>query len=56
MNPGTFSVLAFEDMPGNYRAPQFAKQYDGKGETVESDEGANKSVVLRLITDEDDQH
>jgi 5-hydroxyisourate hydrolase-like protein (transthyretin family) len=53
MNPGTFLVLAFEDMPGNYRAPDFAKQYDGKGQTVELEEGAKKSVVVKLVTDED---
>ena len=55
MNPGTFVVLAFEDPPGNYRAPDFAKQYEGKAETVELEEGAKKSVTLKVITDEDEK-
>lgn len=31
MNPGVFMVLAFEEMEGNYPAPEFAKKYEGKG-------------------------
>ena len=52
MNPGVFMVLAFEEMEGNYRAREFAKKYEGKGEKVELDEGSKKSVVLKLITEE----
>jgi hypothetical protein len=52
MNPGEFIVLAFEEMEGNYRASEFAKKYEGKGEKVELDEGSKKSVVLKLITEE----
>jgi Carboxypeptidase regulatory-like domain len=52
MNPGVFMVLAFEEMGGNYRAPEFAKKYEGKGEKVELEEGSKKSVVLKLITEE----
>jgi protocatechuate 3,4-dioxygenase beta subunit len=51
MNPGQFIVLAFEELQGNYRAPEFAKKYEGKGEKVELDEGVKKSVVVKLITE-----
>jgi hypothetical protein len=52
MNPGGFLVLAFEQMRENFRSPEFAKKYEGKGEKVELEEGGKKSVVLKLITDE----
>jgi len=51
MNPGEFMVLAFEELQGNYRAPEFAKKYEGKGEKVELDEGGKKSMVVKLITE-----
>gem|GEM_PF-582830 len=52
MNPGRFLVLAFEEMRENYRLPEFAKKYEGKGQKVELEEGERKSVVLKLITEE----
>ena len=39
-------------MTENYRTPEFAKKYQGKGENVDLDEGAKKSVALKLITPE----
>jgi len=51
MNPGRFLVLAFEEMRENYRLPEFAKKYEGKGQKVELEEGERKSVVLKLITE-----
>jgi hypothetical protein len=51
MNPGEFMVLAFEELQGNYRAPEFAKKYEGKGEKVVLDEGSKKSVVVKLIAE-----
>jgi hypothetical protein len=51
MNPGEFMVLAFEELQGDYRAPEFAKKYEGKGKKVELDEGGKKSVVVKLITE-----
>jgi hypothetical protein len=51
MNPGEFTVLAFEELQGNYPAPEFAKKYEGKGEKVELDEGGQKDVVVKLITE-----
>jgi hypothetical protein len=51
MIPGEFMVLAFEELQENYRAPEFAKKYEGKGEKVVLDEGGKKSVVVKLITE-----
>jgi hypothetical protein len=50
MNPGELMVLAFEELQGDYRTPEFAKEYEGKGKKVELDEGGKKSVVVKLIT------
>jgi Carboxypeptidase regulatory-like domain len=52
MNPGEFVVLAFEEMPGSHRTPEFAKKYEGKGEKVELQEGTKKSVVVKLVKDD----
>lgn len=51
MNPGEFMVLAFEELQGDYRTREFAKEYEGKGKKVELDEGGKKSVVVKLITE-----
>lgn len=51
MNPGEFMVLAFEELQGDYRTPEFAKKYEEKGKKVELDEGSKKSVVVMLITE-----
>ena len=53
MNPGEFMVLAFEELQGDYRAPEFAKNYEGKGGKVKLDEGGKKSVIVKLITEDD---
>ena len=52
MNSGGFLVFAFEEMHENFRSPEFAKKYEGKGEKVELEEGGRKSVVLKLIKEE----
>ena len=54
INPGEFLVLAFEEMQEDYRTPEFVKKYDGKGEKVALEEGGKKSVVLKLIREEDE--
>jgi hypothetical protein len=51
MNPGEFMVLAFEELRGDYRTPEFAREYEGKGGKVDLDEGGKKSVVVKLMTD-----
>ena len=54
MNPGEFLVLAFEEMPGDYRAAEFVKKHERKGQKVELEEGGKKSVVLKIIAEEDE--
>jgi len=54
MNPGEFLVMAFEEMPGDYRAAEFLKKYERKGQKVELEEGGKKSVVLKVIAEEDE--
>jgi hypothetical protein len=48
MNPGNFTILAFEEMPGNFRSASFAQKFADKGEQVSLSESANKSVTLKL--------
>lgn len=43
-------VLAFDELQGNYRAPEFPKKYEGKGRRVALEEGDKKSVEVKLIT------
>jgi hypothetical protein len=54
MNPGEFLVVAFEGTPGDYRAAEFVKQYERKGQKVELEEGGKKSVVLKVIAEEEE--
>jgi hypothetical protein len=49
LNPGTYTVLAFEELQENFRRRQFLKTYESRGDPVQLDEGARKSVVLKLI-------
>jgi uncharacterized GH25 family protein len=49
MNPGEFLVLAFEQMDGDPRSPEFATKYESQGEKVQLDEAARKTVALKLI-------
>lgn len=49
LNPGKYRVLAFEELQVDVRQPEFLKTYETRGEIVQLDEGARKSVVLKLI-------
>ena len=48
MNPGSYVVLAFEEMQ-DMRQPELLKMYAGKGEKVELEEGARKLVSVKII-------
>jgi hypothetical protein len=50
LNPGKYTVLAFEEMQEDVRQPEFLKSYERRGEIVQLDEGTRKNVVLKLIT------
>ena len=52
INPGDFTVLAFDEMQPDYRSPEFAKKYESKGEKVQLEESQKKTVTLKLITDD----
>jgi hypothetical protein len=50
LNPGKYTVLAFEELQEDVRQPEFLKSYETSGEIVQLDEGTRKSVVLKVIS------
>ena len=50
LNPGKYTVLAFEELQEDVRQTGFLKSYESRGETVQLDEGTRKNVVLKLIS------
>ena len=54
MNPGSYMVLAFEELQEDVRQPDFLKRYAGKGEKVEVEEGGRKIVTANVIAAETD--
>jgi hypothetical protein len=56
LNPGKYTVFAFEDLEADVHQPEFLTSYEGRGEHVQLDEGARTSIVIKLIaTDTDEQ-
>lgn len=49
VNPGSYTVLAFEDLEESVQGSDFLTRYGSKGEKVEVDEGADKNIALKLI-------
>lgn len=49
LTPGSYVVLAFEELQEDVRQPEFLKTYREKGETVEVEEGSRKSVTAKVI-------
>jgi hypothetical protein len=49
LNPGSYVVLAFEELQGDIRQPEFLKKHSGKGEKIELEEGARKTVTTKII-------
>jgi len=49
LNPGKYTVLAFEDLEADVRQPEFLKTYEGRGEHVLLDERGRTSIVVKLI-------
>jgi protocatechuate 3,4-dioxygenase beta subunit len=49
LNPGSYVVLAFEELQEDMQQPEFLKMYAGKGEKVELEEGARKLVSVKII-------
>lgn len=49
LNPGSYVVLAFEELQEDEHTLEFFKAYREKGEKVELEQGARKSVTAKLI-------
>jgi protocatechuate 3,4-dioxygenase beta subunit len=54
LNPGKYTVLAFDELQADVREPEFLKSYEGRGEHVQLDEGARTSVVVKLTAMDDE--
>jgi len=49
LNPGSYTVLAFEDLEDSPQGPEFLTSYGSKGEKIAADGGTDKKIVLTLI-------
>jgi hypothetical protein len=49
LSPGECILLAFEDPEDDLNHPEAMKKYEGRGESVTVEEGAKKSVTLKII-------
>ncbi len=49
LNPGEYTVLAFDEPQPDMREPEFLKAYESRGEHVRLDEGARTSIVVKRI-------
>jgi hypothetical protein len=54
LNRGSYVVLAFEELQGDMRQPEFLKTYAGKGKKVELEEGTRRLVSVKIIPTETD--
>jgi hypothetical protein len=50
LNPGEYTVLAWEDLEDNYRDPEFLKSYEGRGQGIRLDEGERKRISVKVIS------
>jgi protocatechuate 3,4-dioxygenase beta subunit len=50
LNPGKYTVLAFDDLQEDTHQAEFLETYEGRGEHVQLDEGARSTVTLKLIS------
>jgi len=55
LNPGQYTVIAFEGLEDDYSDPDFIKSYEGRGQSVEIKEGERKSVLLKVVPSTDEQ-
>jgi Carboxypeptidase regulatory-like domain len=53
LNPGKYTLMAFEELAESFydirSRPDFLTPYESQGQEIELDEGARRSVVLKLI-------
>jgi len=55
LNPGKYTVLAFDDLEADIRQSEFLKSYDARGEHVKLDEGSRANIVVKLIASDEDE-
>lgn len=49
LNPGSYTVLAFEDLEDNPSNSGFLATYGSRGEKADLEEGSDKNVVLKIV-------
>jgi protocatechuate 3,4-dioxygenase beta subunit len=49
LNPGSYTVLAFEELQESVTDPEFLQSHGSQGEKVQLDEGTRKSIVVKVI-------
>jgi uncharacterized protein (DUF2141 family) len=52
LNPGKYQIFAFEELPGfedDIRKPNFLTPYEDRAEEVQVEEGARRSLALKVI-------
>lgn len=54
LNPGEYTVFAWEDLQDDYRDPEFLKLNEARGQTVRLDEGDRKTVSVKVIPSSDE--
>jgi len=52
LNPGKYTVLAFDELQEDLRQPEFLKAYETRGEIVQLEAGDRKTVILKLISND----
>jgi protocatechuate 3,4-dioxygenase beta subunit len=53
LNPGEYTVIAWEELEDNPRDPEVVKLYEDRGEKVQLDEGARKNILVKVIPEAD---
>ena len=53
LNPGKYTVLAFDELQEDLRQPEFLKAYETRGEIVQLEAGDRKTVILKLISNDE---
>jgi uncharacterized GH25 family protein len=50
LNPGSYTVLGFEELQENIRDPEFLQSHGNQGQKVELEEGMHKSIVVKVVS------
>jgi hypothetical protein len=55
LNPGGYTILAWEKLEDDYRDPEFLKSNEAHGQIIRLDEGDRKSISLKVIPASSDE-